>query len=172
MAVAAALAVLVVLTAAGGAGAPPPPVGAAGSAEAAPSAARGSQACGWAPAVAAAIVDPFRVPTHPYGPGNRGIEYGTVGGEPVAAVDDGRVTFAGPVGGRRYVVVEHDSGLRSTYGPLASAAVVRDQTVTTGHPLGTAAVGLHLTARRGDRYVDPAPLLAGACGRPRLVDGR
>jgi murein DD-endopeptidase MepM/ murein hydrolase activator NlpD len=67
------------------------------------------------------------------------------------------------------VVVEHRHGLRSTYGPLVETAVVRGQQVDAGQQVGAADSGFHLTARLGDRYVDPAPLLAGACGRARLV---
>lgn len=129
--------------------------------------------CGWEAPVDAQVVDPFRPPAHPYGGGgNRGLEFDTVGGEQVRAVDDGRVTFVGPVGGERWLVITHDGGLRSTYGPLASTAVVRGQTVGTGAELGTAEPGLHLTARSANRYLDPAPLLDGTCGRARLVTAR
>ena len=49
------------------------------------------------PPVTAPILDPFRPPTTPYGPGNRGIEYATVPGTSVGAAADGVVVFAGPV---------------------------------------------------------------------------
>lgn len=131
--------------------------------------------CPWIAPVDASVVDGFRAPPNPYGPGNRGLEYGASAGQPVVAVAPGRVGFVGPVGGRRYVVVEHAGGLRSTYGPLATTLVVRGQQVAAGEGIGTAAPGLLLTARLGtgeaQRYVDPAPLLAGRCGRARLVAG-
>lgn len=126
--------------------------------------------CGWLTPVDAPIVDPFRPPEHPFaGGGNRGLEFGTVGSESVAAVAAGRVTFAGPVGGERWLVVTHPGGLRSTYGPLESIVTIKGQSVGAGAELGTAAPGLHLTARLADRYLDPAPLLDGRCGRARLV---
>ncbi|MEM9135306.1 MAG: M23 family metallopeptidase [Actinomycetota bacterium] len=125
--------------------------------------------CGWRPPVDAPVVDPFRPPEGPYGAGNRGIEYGVTDGAPVRAVADGRVGFRGPVAGRLYLVVHHDGDLRSTYGPLASIDVLRGATVAAGAPVATAAVGFHLTARIGERYIDPGPLLDGTCGPPRLV---
>ena len=129
--------------------------------------------CPWIAPVDAPVVDRFRPPPDPYGPGNRGLEYGAVAGQPVVAVAPGRVGFVGPVAGRRYVVVEHAGGLRSTYGPLAVALAVPGQLVAAGEGIGTAAPGLLLTARLGtgdsQRYIDPAPLLAGRCGRARLV---
>jgi murein DD-endopeptidase MepM/ murein hydrolase activator NlpD len=129
--------------------------------------------CAWRVPVDAPIVDEFRPPAHPYGGGgNLGIEFGTGGGEIVVAVDDGRVSFLGPVGGVRWLVITHDSGLRSTYGPLEHTTAVRGQLVVEGDVVAVARAGLHLTARRGGRYLDPSPLLDGRCGRARLVAGR
>jgi murein DD-endopeptidase MepM/ murein hydrolase activator NlpD len=130
---------------------------------------RADLGCPWRQPVDAPVVDWFRPPAHRYGPGNRGLEYGVTPGQDVTAVAGGEVGFVGPVGGRRYIVVAHPSGIRSTYGPLDSIQVARGQSVGAGQLLGTAGQGLHLTARVGDRYLDPAPLLAGRCGRPRLV---
>ena len=130
-----------------------------------------ASSCGWEQPVEAPVIDGFRPPEHRYGAGNRGLEYDTVVGQAVSSVAPGRVSFVGPVGGRRYVVVVHEIGPRSTYGPLASTSVVRGQQVDSGTELGTALPGLHLTARLDERYVDPAPLLAGVCGRPHLVPG-
>jgi murein DD-endopeptidase MepM/ murein hydrolase activator NlpD len=129
----------------------------------------GEGGCGWQIPVAGAVIDPFRQPAQPYGPGNRGLEYGVDAGTEVVAVAPGRVTFAGVVAGARYVVVSHRSGLRSTYGPLTVSLVVGGQAVVGGQPIARAAGGFHLTARAGERYVDPQPLLDGNCGRARLV---
>ncbi len=129
----------------------------------------GSEGCRWRWPADAPIVDPFRPPSHPYGPGNRGVELGATPGQSVVAVADGTVTFAGPVAGGRWIVVEHPNGLRSTLGPLESVAVVVGQRVDAGAVLGRSGSGLHLTARSGDRYLDPQPLLEGRCGHPRLV---
>ncbi len=153
------------------------PVGGSPPVAGIPSAGRPDQVgCPWVAPVDAPVTDGFRAPPNPYGPGNRGLEYGVTAGQAVVAVAPGRVGFVGPVAGRRYVVVEHPGDLRSTYGPLESTAVARGQSVAAGEGIGTAAPGLLLTARIGTgeatRYIDPAPLLAGRCGRARLVADR
>lgn len=84
---------------------------------------------GWVPPVDAPIADPFRPPRSRYGAGNRGIEYGVEGGEPVVAVAGGRVTFVGAIAGGRFVVVTHPDGLRSTYAFVAEILVVKGKTV-------------------------------------------
>jgi len=114
------------------------------------------------PPVHAPVADPFRPPATPYGPGNRGIEYATDPGERVGSAAAGVVTFAGQVGGRRYVTVLHDDGVRTTYGPLASVAVASGGEVAAGESLGTAGRLLLWTARVGTAYVDPAVLLAAS----------
>src|ERR1700704_3756369 len=60
------------------------------------------------PPVDAPVSDPFRAPSTPYGPGNRGIEYATPPGTTVVASADGTVRFAGVVAGRRWVTLDHD----------------------------------------------------------------
>ncbi len=116
----------------------------------------------WIEPIAAPVVDPFRPPSTRYGRGNRGLEYGSSDGLDVVAVDAGRVVFSGMVGRHRHVVVDHGSGLRSTYAYLESSAVTRGQALRQGQRVGRAASGFHLTARLGDVYVDPALLFAGA----------
>ena len=59
--------------------------------------------------------------------------------------------------------------LRSSYGYLQSAAVRVGRQVGAGEVLGRTGTQLHLGLRRGDRYLDPAPLLGRPVGRPRLV---
>lgn len=126
--------------------------------------------CGWLAPVDAPIVDGFRAPDHPFGPGgNRGLEFATAPGQAVSAVADGVVSFAGPVGGRIWLVVDHPDGLRSSYGPLVAVIVVRGQVLDAGAPVGDADAAFHLTARTAEFYLDPAPLLAGRCGGARLV---
>jgi murein DD-endopeptidase MepM/ murein hydrolase activator NlpD len=122
----------------------------------------------WKPPVDAPIVDYFRAPTHRYGPGNRGLEYGTSQGQPVGAVAAGVVVFAGQVGGRLYVVVSHGPDLRSTYAYLHSIAVSEGERVIPGQRLAAATTGFHLTARYHGRYIDPLPLF-GWRYRVRLV---
>lgn len=122
------------------------------------------------PPVDAPIVDPFRAPSSPYGPGNRGVDYAVAAGTEVKAAGAGRVTFAGPVGGHLHVVVLHSDGVRTSYSFLVSVAVGKGQGVAAGQVLGTASVSFHFGARVGDTYIDPLALLAGrGAGRPRLV---
>ncbi len=125
----------------------------------------------WIQPVDAPVVDPFRPPATRFGAGNRGLEYGAPAGSSVAAVDDGLVAFVGFVGTKRYVVIEHGSGLRSTYAFLSSSHVVRGQRVAQGQLVATAGAGFHLTARLGSEYVDPALLFAGAEISLHLIDG-
>ncbi|MGH9275254.1 MAG: murein hydrolase activator EnvC family protein, partial [Acidimicrobiales bacterium] len=87
--------------------------------------------------VDAPVVDPFRPPSSPFGPGNRGLEYGTDAGAEVRAAADGVVTFAGLVAGTRHVTVLHPDGLRTSYSYLDRVDVVVGQHVEQGHVLGT-----------------------------------
>lgn len=77
----------------------------------------------------------------------------------MGAATNGKVTFAGLVGGRIYVVVRAhaDRRLRVTYGGLASLAVEQGQVVRTGESVGIAADTLFFGVRIGDHHVDPAP---------------
>jgi murein DD-endopeptidase MepM/ murein hydrolase activator NlpD len=121
------------------------------------------------PPVTAPIADPFREPACPWCPGNRGLTYDIPAGTPVRAAAAGTVTFAGPVAGTFYVVVEHGDGLRATYGELAGSHLAPGDAVVTGATVGLSAGGLHFGVRRGDRYIDPAPSLGRLVERARLV---
>ena len=112
----------------------------------------------YSPPVAGPVVDPFRPPPHPYGPGNRGLEYAVAPGSSVAAIGTGVVAHVGPVGGRLVVSLVHPDGLRSSVVGLASTRVVPGQVVARGAVLGTATARVHLGVRRGSRYLDPAAL--------------
>lgn len=135
------------------------------------SAAAGSQsdarpvAVEYRPPVDAPVIDPFRPPATPYGPGNRGIDYATVPGAPVGAAAAGQVVFAGRVGTGLHVVVLHGDGLRTSSSFLASIAVHRGQAVAAGETLGTTTGPLHFGARAGDAYLDPMVLFGGGGGR-------
>ncbi len=111
------------------------------------------------------IVDPFRAPEHPYGPGNRGIEYRTRPGGSVVAAQAGMVAFVGDVAGRLVVALEHPDGRRSTYTGLADVSVTRGDPVTDGQRIGTTGSALHFGVKVGGAYVDPAPLF----GPPAVV---
>jgi murein DD-endopeptidase MepM/ murein hydrolase activator NlpD len=139
-----------------------------------PAAAAGDRAAAqpaheYVPPVGAPIVDPFRPPSGPYGPGNRGLEYDTEPGEPVRASGPGTVVFAGPVGGALHVTIRHADGVRTSYSFLASIDVVQGQRVDQGDTVGEAGDRLHFGARAGDAYFDPA-LLFGPSGEPVRVE--
>lgn len=120
------------------------------------------------PPVSGPVIDPFRPPSTPYGPGNRGLEYRSQLGEPVRAIGGGQVAFSGPVAGRWVVSIDHPDGLRSALVGLAVVVVRRGQVVTTGQVVGRAGTALHLGVRRGGEYLDPARLFARR-GPARLV---
>ena len=113
------------------------------------------------------MVDGFRLPFGPYGPGNRGLEYATEPGQEVRAIGPGLVVFAGPVAGNRAVTVLHPDGLRSSYSYLDEVLVKVGERVSTGTPVGTAGERFHLGVRAGGTYLDPAALFA--TGHVRLV---
>lgn len=104
------------------------------------------------------VVDPFRAPGHPYGPGNRGIEYRTAVGTSVRAARAGMVGFAGPVAGRLVVAIRHGDGRRSTYTGLSEVTVGRGDAVSAGQRIGAAGPSLHFGVKDGPNYVDPALL--------------
>ena len=109
--------------------------------------------------VPAPVIDPFRPPAHIGAPGNRGLEYGVNGGEWVQASAPGTVTFAGLVAQTWYVTIQHDDGIRTTYGHIGSLSVRQGQFVLPGTVIATALPGFHFSARVGDTYLDPAVLL-------------
>jgi len=122
------------------------------------------------PPVDAPVSDPYRPPTNPYGPGNRGIEYATDAGTDVRASGSGVVAFAGVIAHERYVSIDHEGGIRTTYSYLATIDVVAGQTVGQGEIVGISGTRLHFGARRFGAYIDPASLFeAVAPRRARLV---
>lgn len=104
------------------------------------------------------VADRFRLPSSPYGPGNRGWEYRGVAGRPLRAAGGGVVAFAGQVGGSLVVSIDHPDGLRTTYSWLSSTTVRRGEHVSRGAIVGFALDVVHFGVRRGDRYLDPALL--------------
>jgi murein DD-endopeptidase MepM/ murein hydrolase activator NlpD len=119
--------------------------------------------------VVAPVIDPFRAPACAQCAGNRGLEYATSPGTPVAAVASGTVSFSGVVAGTRYVVVDQDDGYRATYGRLAAATVALGSAVPSGAVVGTTTAAFYFGLRLGETYVDPAPFLGRLRYRPRLV---
>lgn len=111
--------------------------------------------------VDAPVVDPFRPPATPFGRGNRGLEFGTFEGQVVRSAGMGVVLWAGPVGGRLHVTTAHADRLRISYSRLASLAVQRGDLVSAGQLIGTAGERLHVGARLGTAYLDPAIVFGG-----------
>jgi hypothetical protein len=134
-----------------------------------PAAAAGPPPSEYQPPVQAPVVDPFRPPASRFGPGNRGLEYGTAPGTEVRAAADGVVTFAGLVAGTRHVTVLHPDGLRTTYSFLDRVDVVVGQRVEQGEVVGTTSGHLHLGVRAGDSYLDPASLFGDRPPHVELV---
>jgi murein DD-endopeptidase MepM/ murein hydrolase activator NlpD len=129
-----------------------------------------AQATRFAPPVDAPISDPYRPPATPYGPGNRGIEYATTPGVDVRAAGDGVVAFAGIIAYERYVSIDHQGGICTTYSYLATIEVVVGQQITQGEVVGTAGTRLHFGARRFGVYIDPVSLFETAAPhRVRLI---
>jgi murein DD-endopeptidase MepM/ murein hydrolase activator NlpD len=114
------------------------------------------EAVRYQPPVKAQVIDVFRPPRHRFGAGNRGLLYDTNPGQRVSAAGAGRVAFAGSVAGRLVVSIDHADGLRTTYTGLGSVTTTRGERVEIGGAIGTAAATLHVGARVGSAYLDPA----------------
>lgn len=121
------------------------------------------------PPVDVPVVDGFRPPTCAFCPGNRGLEYDTAVGTGVIASASGTVTFSAVVAGTRYVVIADDDGLTATYGKLATTGLAVGRRVSGGGPIGTTTSHFYFGLRRGDTYIDPAPLLGQWTYRARLI---
>jgi hypothetical protein len=115
------------------------------------------------------VVDGFRPPTSPFGPGNRGIDYATAPGAAVRAAADGVVAFAGSVGGAQHVTVRHADGLRTSYSFVASVTVAVGKPVRRGDVIARSSGHLHFGVRAGATYLDPEALLTGRAQHLRLV---
>lgn len=105
----------------------------------------------------------FDPPDSPYGSGHRGIDIGASPGTIVLAPTAGVVTFAGPVGGRLYLTIDHGAGLESTFSWLDELLVRRGDPVARGMPIASSGWGhtgspvphLHMGVKLDDVYVDP-----------------
>jgi len=129
---------------------------------------------GWPLAGKPEVIRGFAAPEHDYGPGHRGVDLAARAGQPVLAGAAGMVAFAGSVGGRGVVSIDHDD-MRTTYEPV-SPQVTAGQRVRLGQPIGRVSGGghcagrcLHWGLRQGVSYVDPLVLLGQAGGPIRLL---
>ena len=138
-----------------------------------PSASAASTTVEYRPPSDAEIIDRFRPPPKPWMAGNRGVDYGTSAGAQITASADGRVIFAGEVGGALHVTIEHADGLRTSSSFLASLTVAAGDQVRAGDVIGIAGGPFHFGVRAtDDTYLDPEDLLAGLLRpRARLVPG-
>jgi hypothetical protein len=124
----------------------------------------------WAWPVVGPVVRAFDPPDSPFGAGHRGIDIGVPVGTTVVAPDDGVVSFAGPVGGRLFVTIDHGGGLTSTASWLSSLLVKKNARVIRGQPVATTGWGhpdltvpqLHFSVRLHGDYVDPMVYLEPA----------
>lgn len=116
------------------------------------------------------VIGEFREPPCPYCAGRRGIEYEVERGEPVRTAVTGVVSFAGMVGGVRYVVVRTREGALVTHGYLLDIGVSAGDLVERGDQVGHGTERLFIGVRIGGSYVDPR---GGWCRsgdrRPRAV---
>lgn len=115
------------------------------------------------------VVTPFAPGAYDWLPGHRGVDLAGPPDAPIRAVGSGTVIFAGTVGGKPVVSIDHGNGLRTTYEPVI-AAVGKGRLVASGevigflqpdHPGCPAAACLHLGLRRGEVYLDPLGLFGG-----------
>lgn len=121
----------------------------------------------WTWPIVGPVVRGFDPPDSPFGSGHRGIDIAAPVGTPVRAATTGTVTFAGPVGGRLFVTVDHGAGLESTYSFLDSIAVRRGDVVSRGQAIARSGTGhagdivpaLHFGVKLADAYVDPLEYL-------------
>jgi murein DD-endopeptidase MepM/ murein hydrolase activator NlpD len=113
------------------------------------------------------VIRGFDPPDSPFGSGHRGIDIAAQVGTPVHAAAAGTVTFAGPVGGRLFVTVDHGAGLESTYSFLDSIVVRGGDVVSDGQTIARSGAGhagdivpsLHFGVKLADGYVDPLEYL-------------
>ncbi|WP_104107242.1 M23 family metallopeptidase [Nocardioides sp. 616] len=137
----------------------------AGGARAAPPAAADPVGT-WPLAPEPALVRAFDPPELVYGSGHRGVDLLGSPAQAVRAALPGRVSFAGSIGGKRVVVVDHGD-TRTTYEPVA-ASVRPGDVVRAGERVGWLVVPfshcypaacLHWGWRRGKVYLDPLRLV-------------
>jgi murein DD-endopeptidase MepM/ murein hydrolase activator NlpD len=130
-----------------------------------------------------AVVRSFDAPSPNWNRGHRGVDLAGVPGQPVYAVGNATVVFAGTLAGRPVVSLAHPGGLHTSYEPVRVAVRVGQQVgvgtvigeLVAGHPGCAAAACLHWgamwgAAARAD-YVDPLGLLTSTPIRLKPLSG-
>ena len=129
-----------------------------------PASVRPARAAGdWSWPVVGPVIRGFDPPDTPFGSGHRGIDIAASVGTAVHAAAAGVVTFAGPVGGRLFLTIDHGKGLESRYSFLGALAARRGDRVAGGQVVARSGTGhagdlvpnLHVGVLLNDVYVDP-----------------
>jgi murein DD-endopeptidase MepM/ murein hydrolase activator NlpD len=121
----------------------------------------------WMWPVVGPVIRGFDPPGSTYGSGHRGIDIAAPVGRIVRAPAPGVVTFAGNVGGRLFVTIDHGGGLLSTCSFVSSVLVHRGDVVVQGQDIARSGTGhagdpvanVHLGVRLAGSYVDPMDYL-------------
>ena len=116
--------------------------------------------------VASKVIVLFKAPPEPWLSGHRGVDLEATPGTPIRASMSGTIAFAGQVGGRPVVSIQHADGIRTTYDPVISRRS-RGDVVGRGDIIGVLAneneathgPGLGWGAKIGESYIDPLTLL-------------
>ncbi|WP_024288824.1 murein hydrolase activator EnvC [Cellulomonas sp. KRMCY2] len=112
----------------------------------------------------------YAAPSTVWGRGHRGVDLSAGPGDLVRAPAAGVVAFAGTVVDRDVLTINHPDGLRSSLEPVVPSVDV-GQPVGAGDTVGSVQdvvthcrpdACLHWGVRRGEVYLDPLDLLAGA----------
>ena len=122
----------------------------------------------WVWPVVGPVIRGYDPPASPYGSGHRGIDIAAPIGTPVLAAEAGTVTFAGTVGGRLFVTVNHGGGLVSTCSWVSELRVRKNDVVVQGQVIALSGEGhpgetpthLHVGVRLDGAYVDPLDYLS------------
>jgi murein DD-endopeptidase MepM/ murein hydrolase activator NlpD len=122
----------------------------------------------WTWPVSGPVIRAFDPPESPYGSGHRGIDIAAPAGSTALAPADGVIAFAGPVGGRLFLTIDHGGGVESTFSWVAALDVRRGDVVEAGQPVARTSGGhtgdlvpnLHVGVRLDDVYVDPLDYLS------------
>lgn len=129
--------------------------------------ASGLEGPSWEWPIRGPLLRTFDPPEDPYGAGHRGIDIAARFGATIVAPADGVVTFAGKVGGRLFITLDHGSGLTSTCSWVSGSFVRKGDVVLRGVPIASSGTGhdgvlpahLHFGVRLDGAYIDPLDLL-------------
>jgi murein DD-endopeptidase MepM/ murein hydrolase activator NlpD len=121
----------------------------------------------WSWPVVGPVIRGFDPPDTPFGSGHRGIDIAVSVGTAIRAAEAGVVTFAGPVGGRLFLTIDHGAGLETRYSFLSAIAARRGDAVSMGQVVARSGTGhagdlvpnLHFGVVLDDVYVDPLDYL-------------